>query len=330
MAVPTQETIEVDETLRETDSAYHSDLRSYTTSIASSVEAYPWLHGRRFHAYKEGSYQFPNDEKEQDRLDLVHALHSIIKDDKLFFAPLTANSLKRVLDVGTGTGLWAICVGEEFPNATVVGNDFSPIQPRWVPPNVLFEVDDVEAEWPAASVREPFDLIHVRYMAGSIQDWPQLLRNCYDGLAPGGWVECSDWDLLPYSTDASMPEDDAVLRLHQYLVEATDKLGRTVRPGPNLEEWVKDAGFVNVKHELRVVPFGMWAKNEKHKKAGAVNQMQFMEGMEAFTIGLFTRTLGWTADEVRVFLEEVKKDALKKDRHRQFNFHIVYAQRPQE
>lgn len=47
--------------------------------------------------------------------------------------------------------------------------------------------------------------------------------------------------------------------------------------------------------------------------------MQFMEGMEAFTIGLFTRTLGWTADEVRVFLEEVKKDALKKDRHRQFN-----------
>lgn len=55
------------------------------------------------------------------------------------------------------------------------------------------------------------------------------------------------------------------------------------------------------------------------KKAGAINQMQFMEGMEAFTIGVFTRTLGWTPKELEVFLEKVKKDALDKNRHRQFN-----------
>lgn len=83
--------------------------QSYTTSIASSVQAYPFVHGRRFHAYREGTYQFPNDEQEQDRLDMVHALHSVIKDDKLFLAPVTP---KRVLDVGTGTGLWAVLVGE--------------------------------------------------------------------------------------------------------------------------------------------------------------------------------------------------------------------------
>lgn len=124
-----------------------------------------------------------------------------------------------------------------------------------------FEVDDVESEWPE---RAPFNFIHVRYMAGSIQDWPALLKNCYNSLSPGGWIECSDWDLLPYSTDGSVPEDDAMLKLHQYLVEATDKLGRTARPGPNLEKWVKDAGFVNVKHEWRVVPFGLWAKSKKH------------------------------------------------------------------
>ncbi|EOD51501.1 putative methyltransferase type 11 protein [Neofusicoccum parvum UCRNP2] len=255
---------------------------------------------------------------------MVHALHSVIKDDKLFFAPVKP---RRVLDVGTGTGLWAVLMGDDYPDAEVkIGNDFSPIQPRWVPPNVSFEVDDVESEWPE---RAPFNFIHVRYMAGSIQDWPALLKNCYNSLSPGGWIECSDWDLLPYSTDGSVPEDDAMLKLHQYLVEATDKLGRTARPGPNLEKWVKDAGFVNVKHEWRVVPFGLWAKSKKHKKSGALNQMQFMEGMEAFTIGLFTSTLGWSAEEVQVFLERVRKDSLKKDRHRQINFHIVYAQRPE-
>ena len=45
-----------------------------------------------------------------------------------------------------------------------------------VPPNVLFEVDDVEAEWPD---REPFDFIHSRYMCGSIEDWQKLLGQAF-------------------------------------------------------------------------------------------------------------------------------------------------------
>lgn len=46
-----------------------------------------------------------------------------------------------------------------------------------VPPNVSFEIDDVESPWPP---REPFDFIHSRYMLGSIQDWPKLLRQSYE------------------------------------------------------------------------------------------------------------------------------------------------------
>ena len=45
-----------------------------------------------------------------------------------------------------------------------------------VPPNVSFEVDDVESEW---QYSQPFDFIHSRYMAGSIADWPRLMRQCY-------------------------------------------------------------------------------------------------------------------------------------------------------
>lgn len=39
------------------------------------------------------------------------------------------------MDVGTGTGIWAIDMADRFPNAQVKGIDFSPIQPNWVPPN---------------------------------------------------------------------------------------------------------------------------------------------------------------------------------------------------
>jgi hypothetical protein len=46
-----------------------------------------------------------------------------------------------------------------------------------VPPNVKFEVDDVEGDWVYA---HPFDYIFCRYMTGSIADWPKLVKNIYE------------------------------------------------------------------------------------------------------------------------------------------------------
>jgi methylase of polypeptide subunit release factors len=39
----------------------------------------------------------------------------------------------KILDVGTGTGIWAIDAGDLFPSAEVIGVDLSPIQPNWMP-----------------------------------------------------------------------------------------------------------------------------------------------------------------------------------------------------
>ncbi|KAK2730374.1 hypothetical protein CKAH01_19104, partial [Colletotrichum kahawae] len=65
------------------------------------------------------------------------------------------------LDIGTGTGIWPIQFGDEHPEAEViVGNDLSPIQPDWVPPNVKLIIDDVELDWMEP---EKYDYIHVTY-----------------------------------------------------------------------------------------------------------------------------------------------------------------------
>jgi len=84
-----------------------------------------------------------------------HVFRMLLKGD-LFTAPV-ADRLRgpvgpgmrrpRVLDLGTGTGIWAIDVADEFPNADVIANDLSPIQPQKVPENLRFEVDDVESEY---------------------------------------------------------------------------------------------------------------------------------------------------------------------------------------
>jgi len=50
-----------------------------------------------------------------------------------------------------------------------------------VPPNVKFELDDVESPWLYNST---FDFIFSRYMAGSILDWPKFIGNVYESGTP--------------------------------------------------------------------------------------------------------------------------------------------------
>ena len=108
---------------------------------------------------------------------------------KLFLAPITENPT-QILDLGTGTGIWAIDVADEFPGAAVLGTDLSPSQPTWVPPNCKFMVDDAEADF--AWQDNTYDLVHIRGLHGAIQDWPKLYRQCYRILRPGGRVAVSD------------------------------------------------------------------------------------------------------------------------------------------
>ena len=89
------------------DAGYETDAESrVSTSISSSVRDYAFEHGRRYHKFREGRYQFPNDESEQDREDMKHAMIVNLCGGKLHYAPLVHP--QNILDVGTGTGIWAI------------------------------------------------------------------------------------------------------------------------------------------------------------------------------------------------------------------------------
>jgi hypothetical protein len=89
------------------DAGYETDsLRSGSTSISSSVRDYMYENGRRYHRFREGTYNFPNDESEQEREDMKHAMMMNLCQT-LHFAPL-GDGPGNVLDLGTGTGAWAI------------------------------------------------------------------------------------------------------------------------------------------------------------------------------------------------------------------------------
>lgn len=155
------------------DGGYASDaVTAASTSLASSVRDYAFENGRRYHRFREGRYNFPNDDVEQEREDMKHAMVKMLCQ-QLHFAPLGDNP-HQILDIGTGTGIWAIEMADQYPSATVLGVDLSPIQPEWVPPNVRFMVDDVESPW--LHPNNYFDYIHSRHTVMAIKDWPKLFR----------------------------------------------------------------------------------------------------------------------------------------------------------
>lgn len=78
---------------------------SGSTSATSSIYAQSYEHGRRYQCFKNGRYPIPNDDTEQSREDMKHAMMLELTDGKLFYAPVGDNP-QHILDIGTGTGKW--------------------------------------------------------------------------------------------------------------------------------------------------------------------------------------------------------------------------------
>ncbi|KAI8156338.1 Secondary metabolism regulator LAE1 [Colletotrichum sp. SAR 10_70] len=256
------------------------------------------------------SYFAPNDEDESNRLDFTHALIRKTLDEELYLAPLQKEKVHRILDIGTGTGIWAIEMGDEFDHAEVPSFPSTSwcklfAKASRTPPNVKFEIDDVESPWLHPS---KFDFIFSRYLAGSIGDWPKLVGNVYDNLNPGGWAEFQDYDFLFKSDDGSYKEEHHTWQWNTQFIDATVSIGRESRPGPKLEQWVRDAGFVNVRHFVHKWPIGPWPKDAYYKDIGMCNLIQLLDGLEAFTLRVFCGVLQWPEAKVLVMLAKVRAE----------------------
>ena len=106
----------------------------------------------------------------------MNEMFSLINNLELHRAPIGDNA-QRILDIGAGTGIWSIAMGDKYPQAEIIGVDLSASAPIWVPPNTRFEIADVEEEWTFSA---PFDFIYCRYMAGAIKDWPRLIQQSFE------------------------------------------------------------------------------------------------------------------------------------------------------
>jgi SAM-dependent methyltransferase len=298
------------------------DSQSLTTSLTSSVYKYRHEHGRTYQNYRDGQYPFPNDEPELDRLDFQHHMFRLLQDEKLFMAPIPAD-VGNVLDVGTGTGIWAIEFADMYPSTNVLGIDLSPTQPTWVPPNLQFEVCDANDPWVFG---RKFDYIHARYLHNAVAE-KKFFRQAYDALKPGGWFEMME-SPLPIHCDDGTLQGTALLQWSESMQKLGEAIGCGFDNAWNYQQWIKDTGFVNVQQHIHRYPINPWPKDPKLKKVGLFEQVVFADGLEGFSVKLYVSILGWTEEEVNVMLAQVRKDITNRNIHAYLSAITVVAQKP--
>ncbi|KFA80434.1 hypothetical protein S40288_07047 [Stachybotrys chartarum IBT 40288] len=92
-------------------------------------------------------YLFPIDEEERCRLDLFHRIVLEAQGNNLFRSSLDVTKPLRVLDLGTGTGIWAIQMAEKYPDMHIQGIDINMMQPRLYLRPGTGCIEHVEIDW---------------------------------------------------------------------------------------------------------------------------------------------------------------------------------------
>jgi SAM-dependent methyltransferase len=215
-------------------------------------------------------------------------MYNITLNKKLHLAPL--DSPHNILDLGTGTGIWAIDMADLYPSAHVLGTDLSPIQPDFIPPNCEFEIDDVTLEW--TFPQNHFDFIHLREMFGSVADWDQLFEQAFRHTKEGGWVEIVEHSVEPECDDGTMPPGHFYEEWGRTVVASGEKVGKSFRIWKEAKGYMERAGFVDITEVRYKWPMNGWSKDPLQREIGRWNQLRLHDGVEGFMLRLLTNALG--------------------------------------
>ncbi|KAH8658607.1 S-adenosyl-L-methionine-dependent methyltransferase [Ilyonectria robusta] len=233
--------------------------------------------------------------------------HTIIIDvfrGRLHLAPISSKP-RRVLDVGTGPGTWAL------PAATRS--------------NCSFMTVDITHDWDFTDGGN-FDFIHIRQL-GDIQDKKKLLQSAFDNLKPGGWVELTEWIAILQSPNHSL-DGTAFRRWNDLLEQGMRTFGTTLYYPNHFKPLLQETGFDHIIETRNGATSNACYPGKKLQRIGHLMTQNWLMILEPLTMPVFTQALGWTPDEVKSFLVDVRKEIPNTKYHSFMTLITFCAQKP--
>ncbi|KAG2198770.1 hypothetical protein INT47_010556 [Mucor saturninus] len=236
---------------------YDSSMRrSSSKSDATTVSDMDYRNEPSYFQKTQQRQILKSDEEEADRIQLKNDLVKLAFEGE-FSLPFDYKDLQsgRILDVGCGPGSWCIDLSQKYPRIEVIGVDSDDMfpAPRNLPNNCQLLVCNVLnglREFPDAS----FDVIHIRFMVLSLnaQEYPQVVKDCWRLLKPGGYIEMLETDLTVYSPGP------VTHKLNSQMIEVAVSRGLSPKEQANELSTLIPAEAINRQVKYRSIPIGTW------------------------------------------------------------------------
>ncbi|KAI0065278.1 S-adenosyl-L-methionine-dependent methyltransferase [Artomyces pyxidatus] len=199
---------------------------------------------------KEKSYALPNDsEDEWERLNDLHDGVTRYLGGKLTLAPLPEMP-GRILELGAGSGAWAIQVARKFPRSEVIAADLAvALPPVALPPNLRFLQMDITEPFPFKF--ESFDIVHARFVMIHIPHIEHHLQRIISLIKPGGLLLVEDIDLCCKMQGGAWAVEECFARM---IKSCVDK-GQEPHIGRKLEQLLRESQiFSEVNTRYTMIP----------------------------------------------------------------------------
>ncbi|OCF45105.1 hypothetical protein I317_00906 [Kwoniella heveanensis CBS 569] len=248
-----------------------------TFSMTSTLESRVFREdgGRRFQAQND-EYSLPNDEQELQRLEYQHRAIKAGQKGINYLGPMPGNLGEgmRALDVGCGTGIWAIEMAQEFPHVEWVATDLTPIQrDSDLPDNLHFVQNDITQGLPFPDAS--FDLVHARLLVMGIRNWKFIIEEVLRVLKPGGMlyhVECDfPWGLIGVPEDEWRDRAPGHCKFQDYLKMAVETRGYEPELSKVLPRLMRNSGQVRDVSQIKTyLPLWGWSHEPHMHQSGVI------------------------------------------------------------
>jgi hypothetical protein len=179
-----------------------------------------------------------------------------------------------------------------------------------LPENCKFEIDDAEDEW---AYSEPFTFVHGRALLSCFDDPFKVVRQAYENLEPGGFIEFQD-ALFPMHWIGEPVKESALYRWNELMFEGLKVLGRSWSNVVNYPRYFRDAGFENIVERRFYWPTSPWAKGTYFKTVAMYFLEDLTSGLEGISMKVLMAT-GMAPAQINAFCEEVKRDLANTNLH---------------